>query len=924
MAVAEILRGIGSWSLALNPNTPQEIIKKIDDNYFGHIAISSGRVDPRTAGDALLDSARYVGVFRGKGRPSTAYNMRGAGMAFWLGDEEGKGDVIENTIALSAASFATGINALLPTTGSVVAGTIYPVPGQFSGSFRFVGRREALEYFVDTMGAEFRVNNDATLDAGLESDLYRMEPIAAIVRNTSGRDMQLRLLSGDIQTEQDMEDFTTRVLLIASGSGTAVTTGSADIDPVKNPFKDLRGNTLKLVRMVGESVTGSTNANARAQLQLNRFSAPRDAITLSTEDYDVIGDAAVGDYIWVFDPDAGAYDESNQIWFQGRQLYPVKLRLTGATWPITAGMGVAFRTRNGEWIDLADYFVPEDGGTTLEVGGYRRSLVGGTPGPGGDRATPDNSIPGVPTWNQPFLQSTYQSTETGETQAQAELSWNRPNNTDGTVIADGAYYQIRYRVSGSPNQSVTWDDISLFTWDEIAASGGTWDNPFQYQPGEWQYITVPFDNQKAMLVGLSPTINYEAQIRAVDTANPPNVGGWSDTASWQTLNDTIAPATPAPPFIAANPLSIQMTHFLGRSDGGDFNLDRDLAYLEVHGEYEPAFTPSAATLIGKIPADQGMLIAQTPVVASFNVSRIPPQYYKVVAVDRAGNKSLASDPVESQAELISDEYITNLTVSKVTAGTISANWLLGATIRTGTVGARCEMSFQGFGAWNTAGTKTFDVSASTGNVSIIGSLKSGTASTRIEINPSLSNPTIDMYPNSAGGRIRLQAYDNNNPDGTAGAGMRLQSEVAATSARNGGFLTFTENGAFFGSDYGVAATYGYYWIDSDGKHSLRGRWRTVFDPYSALVMGQSATFNKAVVGGTVAYAITMITAMNPVINAYQFDAGTPLGSLSGAASLSNTSNNTVGFAFRMLHDVEHSPPEDNRTNYAIRYWGFRV
>jgi hypothetical protein len=50
---------------------------------------------------------------------------------------------------------------------------------------------------------------------------------------------------------------------------------------------------------------------------------------------------------------------------------------------------------------------------------------------------------------------------------------------------------------------------------------------------------------------------------------------------------------------------VQVTHQLGKSSGGTFNLESDLDHLEIHVSYEPGFTPDTTTLKGKAVANAG-------------------------------------------------------------------------------------------------------------------------------------------------------------------------------------------------------------------------------------------------------------------------------------------------------------------------------
>lgn len=713
MAVTETVDALGSWQIPLLANTPKALLQKLQ--YFGHICIDIGNSDDTVLNDNILKTARYVGVLRDKDLKDTM-TISGVGMAMWLGDEDQKGYVIESPLVLTGLTFQNAMRAILPP--SLSEGTFFgTVAGTMTTTFQYTDPRTAADYITSTMGAEWRVNGDATVDAGLVTDLYRQTPIAALVRQNAGQDMTLKALAGIFEDAQDVEDFTTRVLLLGQGDAGAVLDATADIAPGLNPFKDMRGNFVKLTRMVSESTTDATNAPARAQLQLNRFTGTRDALTLSTTQYDIKGDIKVGDNIYVYDPDTGLIDETHEVIFRGERLNPLILRCTELSWPIVQGMIVGFRDGSGVWYDLTQYIDFETGQTNVVVGGYDRSLVS-TVEPVGTRPIADTSVPAAPTWNAVLSQTVYQSPINGLTKAQVELSWNVPTNTDGSTILDGDHYEIRYRNSTTPIFPVTHAQMAVFTHAQLAANGGTFAQPIQYALGNWQTQTVGFDSIKSLIQELTPSMPYQAQIRAVDSATPPNAGAWSTVLSWQTTDDIIPPLQPAAPIIASNMLSLQVTHNLGTLAAGDFSESLDLHHLEVHGANDPTFVPSATTLVGKLIANAAMILGHLPVVGTFQTSSIIAMYYKVIAVDNAGNKSNPSPAASSSATLISDQYITNLTASKITAGTITAALLMSGSISTGATGARVVMDATGIHSFNSAGAPAVSIN-NDGSTSIV-------------------------------------------------------------------------------------------------------------------------------------------------------------------------------------------------------------
>jgi hypothetical protein len=792
--VTDTHRALGSWSLQLSVNTPRTILDAL--SYLGHVTIHTGRVDPALIGDGLLSSSEHTGVLRSLTLGDDLHEIHGVGMAFWLGDEDGKGSVYEDPVTFTAQLPVDVVRALLPASGAVTEGTFHAVAGSYTGTHQWQSPRQAIDYVATTVDAEWRVNGNGTLDFGVTANLFVTDPKCLVVRRGAGVDFDLRALQGKLSTSSDVEDFTTRVVLLAQGTEAATLTAAKDIAPGLNPYKDVHGNPVVLTRLVSESTTDASNADARAQLQLNRFSGTRDAMTLSASDYDVFGAARAGDFVYVFDPDIGMFDLDNEVMFRGDRLYPAKLRLTEVTWPVRPGRMVAYRTPTGAWLDLTDYVLWESGDASLKVGDYSRSLI--TSGEVvGTRPVADSSVPGTPTWVTPFLQGVYQSPVTGVARGAAVLTWLRPLNTDGSTILDGSHYEIRYRSSSVPVYPVTWDEFAAAysDWDDAFASGATWDSPILFDEGEWQFATAGFDQLQFRLQELLPAHPYEVQIRAVDMATPPNVSGWSVSAFFQTINDNIAPATPAAPTIATSTLAVQMTHTLGVSSGGTFNLDRDLHHLELHGDVGPVFTPRDSTLLGKVLANYGMMAAQVPVVATFPLDSLNPVYFKVIAVDDAGNKSLPSTAVQQTASLVDDAHISSLTVSKVTAGTILADWLMAGSIKTAASGSRVEQDFSGVRLIDQNENTVVNLDSTTGNATFTGTVQTGlpTDSQRIVINPTpgpggLSR--IDMFDDGSTDHITMVNFSGN---------FIQQRERNSDRASNGGRIFFANNSdAFFG------------------------------------------------------------------------------------------------------------------------------
>ena len=71
---------------------------------------------------------------------------------------------------------------------------------------------------IDPIPVSFRVNNDGSLDAGPESNLFVTNPTCVVVKrgSTPGEDMSNRAIPGNLDLTQDYESFATRVVIFGS------------------------------------------------------------------------------------------------------------------------------------------------------------------------------------------------------------------------------------------------------------------------------------------------------------------------------------------------------------------------------------------------------------------------------------------------------------------------------------------------------------------------------------------------------------------------------------------------------------------------------------------------------------------------------------------------------------------------------------
>ena len=934
MSVTEAIMSPGSWSITLSPNTPRRIIDALQ--YFQHVVISTGRHNPVIEGNNLFKSGRYTGYITGLDFQSLNQGrgpvISGDGLAGWLGNGSKVGPVIEgnntpgssaNGAQFTSAAYATVVNTLRPS--AVGAGTVYSMPtsATYTGGFVWKLPSEALTSFAQqvtqgplpTQIAEWRVNNNCTLDFGPVASLYQTTPTVAIVSRNPGIDMTVRGLNGVASLVEDVKDYTTRAVVLTGGQGQTIAVGVANSSDVgaSNPYTDFFGNSVKMTRMISASSVSSFNANSSAQAALIPYTTPADQVRLSSDDYDIKGNLNVGDYVWLYDPDAGFVDTSNEIVFRGQRINPTKQRLIQADWPVTSDMTVAYRDQSGTWYDLTDYVVFEDGNSTqLTVGGYNRNLVS-TSEPVGSRPQPDTTIPGVPVFGA-FSSTTYQGTSDGRTKAQIQVQWSTPTNTDGTTMTDLAHYEVRYRPNlGFFTTNPTYSALNLagYTYNSLNTLGGTYASLIPTAISDWKVTFVAGGVNQLLIQELTPAVAYDFQIRAVDTAQPPNYGAWSNTTTFQAQSDTTPPPTPDTPTVATNMASVQVTWDCGVASGGTFNQAVDLHHVEVHGSYEPLFIPTNATKLGNLPANIGNITGQIPVVVSFTIPPNQPpanaMYIKLIAVDESGNKSNPSQAAGSTATLWSNAYITDLSVSKLTAGTITASIILGSSIATAAAGQRCVMDPTGFHSYDASGNLIFDVS-STSPVLTLG--KNGTTGASITMDTSQSYPTIYLNPNGG----TNPAFINALPQVGAGTGLGINGgtftsaydgatvyfrmymrdsgqggaswqTVDTTQASHGGAVQI--NDTFSMIQYTLPSGYlARYFVDDAGHHTAVGGYRN----YAAAAFTTDTWFagslQATATSLALSYGLTMAANMFQLCTIWNTTAGD---------YCSVTSNSTTGF-----------------------------
>ena len=709
MAITERLMGAGSFGVTfLQDQTPSEIIDSI--NEWGHIVVTPQEMNPDLFDDAsMLAAARYTGIVLSKTLEEGVVTVAGQGLQLYLGDDRGKGMVIaENknigskrdytNLPLSSALFQSSspFGIMRDASGNLQAitqGTIHDGSSTYTGSHFVETALHALKHMCETLSFEFRVNPDATLDAGPAANLFtgvNTDPTTVVVKTGYGDDPTYQGISPvGARTEFDAKDFVTKVDFIAEVGAFNEPTdfeGEASLSAGSIPYFDIHGNKLSRTGLVTVPDMDSDKLNDQATLMLNELSRVKKTLNLDLEQYEVTGDLKVGDFIFAFDPILGFNDDATQaaaesrniheIAFRGQQINPIKVRVVGLSFPIQTGMGVYFRSFDGTTVtytDLTSYVSFESGDTQVELGDVLRDVSDDmrfNEFSIAARTASAKSIPDIP--STPTLQSGTYLDGTGESKGFIRIVFSKPSNIDGSSITDGSHYRVRYRVS-----------------DGLSTSGGASAN-------EYTFMDFPFtgaSTETLMITDLTVGKSYRVGVSTVDTSGfrrktdftATGTDIYTDTASINSnfatnavieiARDGQAPSKPKQATsISAGPLRVQITHYLGKAgtDGngnpfGDFTLEGDVDHLDVHAVTQSGntanFTVNTANKIGELRVTSGNILQQIPVIGTMELEDSQDYYFRIVAVDKSGNESAASDGQSAVANLIQEANISDLTVS---------------------------------------------------------------------------------------------------------------------------------------------------------------------------------------------------------------------------------------------------------------------
>jgi hypothetical protein len=428
---------VGRWSIRLRPDTPKTILDLFDfanaTSRFATLVVTPARVESSAFSAATLRSlACYVGVLRTR---SSEYEIGGVGVASLLGNEDGSCEQPTSPVTFAATVLSTALDSYLPTNG-ITKGSVTNTGTAITATLpAYASRRTLIQQIVDACGGEWRITTDSSgnldVDAAVNATLYGSTPPAMVIETTGGRETTgiIGLEAVEIDQAHDVDDFATKQYVLARADGT-VTIGSATSGASTSYFN---GTAIKLEAVTDSSATDGTNANTVATLLLGQRQTLKRNIAVTVRAEDIVGktwgpsgtsttNVRCGDSIYIYDPLHGLVDTANQVSYRGQTLFPLKTRIYGLRWPVLGGMGVYLLTAASSptIYDLSEWYEPETGSVTLDVGAQVRSayssIAQGASSPYGDMPTAlvsDAYTTWTPTWTSSGTPSSV-SAATGE------------------------------------------------------------------------------------------------------------------------------------------------------------------------------------------------------------------------------------------------------------------------------------------------------------------------------------------------------------------------------------------------------------------------------------------------------------------------------------------------------------------------------
>lgn len=379
---------IGQFSIPLEPDVVSgEVLEMLDP--FGHVVVLDQHIgQPDEIADVdLLATARYAGVLLESDRSEEGHHLRGAGMAWHLGDASGVGAHLAGftfTSAVPSTVLSSATGMLAPT--GIITGTITDtsVAGYGNGTVdihKWDLAHSAIRAYLLTVEGVARVNHNGTLDMSLSTlgNVYALTPSAVAVRHGWGSDPILTgVHANQMRTRRDSTQFLTGAFSLDS-SGALFAAASLEYS-----LFDIHG--AELIREL--KVEGLADGTAQAEYldQVLKQRGPAFEADIDTEQWSIQGEFGPGDLLAVYSPEDGFVDFTHETHFRGQVIWPMWCRVVEWTWYLTQGQGVYYRpsfagVTSADWIDLTRFVKWEGRGGETKSRLVLRAVVPGVAEP---------------------------------------------------------------------------------------------------------------------------------------------------------------------------------------------------------------------------------------------------------------------------------------------------------------------------------------------------------------------------------------------------------------------------------------------------------------------------------------------------------------------------------------------------------------
>jgi hypothetical protein len=324
---------------------------------FGHIIVTPQYINPAEFNDAaLLGFSRYTGVVLEKKIDEQGIKLIGSSLHWHLGDDANAGPVLEGTTSFSSSTLTSVFSTALADTG-LSSGTINTSGlGSYTGVHYYATPAEIIRTACLTVGAEYRVNPDGTVDAGAKANVYTItNPVVVVSRRHWGSDPSFKSVPVEsMRTHENARDYAERVVVTANNNNDVPSLIDSLNRSPAGGYVNLAGDPLIRTYVGNIGISNPISVGTWALSQLNQRSIEQRQ-DISTEHYEITGGSFfVGDAFYAWDPPA-FQDDNNPQYFRGEVIFPITSRLLAADWPLRRGMGVMYRAANGTYTDLAQY-----------------------------------------------------------------------------------------------------------------------------------------------------------------------------------------------------------------------------------------------------------------------------------------------------------------------------------------------------------------------------------------------------------------------------------------------------------------------------------------------------------------------------------------------------------------------------------------